>query len=355
MTDRKDSDIMTSYMISVIIPIYNNETTLRRCVDSVLAQTEPDLEILLIDDGSEDDSGTIADSYLADPRVRVFHKANGGLSSARNYGLDRANGEYIAFADADDWIEPEAYKTALSFCEDVCVFGYSKDYPGKSLQRRPVKTHETVSGEEALNRLIVDASINHGVWNKLYRRVLLEDIRFPDGAIYEDIRTIYRILPKANRIALIPDVLYHYMQYKGSLAHHSTLRNCLDHWTATYELYRTFGNKDGAFLHACIMKCAVSICRVWECLWKTDADARRREDERLKEITLFAKKYRRCIVREKHYSAHIKAAVILASFGGRWSQWAACLLRSAKRIIKPERLFERTDAATEEMTYGMER
>lgn len=332
-------------MISVIIPIYNAETTLRRCVDSVLSQRETDLEVLLIDDGSEDGSGMIAEAYRSDPRVRIFHKKNGGLPSARNYGLDRANGEYISFVDADDWIEPDTYKIIQLFCEDVCVFGYSKDFSGKTQSYKPVDIPETIGGEEAVRRLIVDASINHGVWNKLYRRFLFDGIRFPDGAVYEDIRTTYKVLSKANRIVLIPDVLYHYVQYKGSIIHNSSVRNHLDHWTASYELYRVFGEKDDAFAMACILRCAGSIYRVWGRLWKTAADTRRDETDRIKEITRFAKQYRKRIVREKHCRLHIKAAVALAAFGGRWSQLAVYLLYLIHRLIKPVHLFERNEAA----------
>ena len=327
-------------MISVIVPIYNNETTLRRCVDSILAQTEHDLEILLIDDGSEDGSALIADSYQPDPRVSVFHKENGGLSSARNYGLDRANGEYIAFVDADDWIEPETYKTALSFCKDVCVFGYFKDYPAKTQRRRPTDVQKTVSGEETLRRLIADASINHGVWNKLYRRSLFGGIRFPEGAIYEDIRTTYRILLKATQVELIPDAFYHYVQYEGSLAHDLSVQSSLDHWTATYELYRLFGERDETLKKACVLKCTVSIFRVWGCLWKADKETLRRENGRITEIILFAKQYKSFICREKHCGIHRIIAVILASSGGRWSQLAAWLIFRAKRILRPEHLYK---------------
>ncbi len=160
----------------------------------MLRQTEPDLKVFLIDDGSEDGSGAIADAYRRDPRVRVFHKENGGLSSARNYGLDRANGDYVAFVDADDWIEPETFETALRYCEDLCVFGRAHDYPGKSTQWKPVEAPETIDREEALRRLIIDSSIGQKAWNKLYRRRLFDGVRFPDGFQFEDVRTTYRLL-----------------------------------------------------------------------------------------------------------------------------------------------------------------
>ncbi len=327
-------------MISVIVPIYNAKSTLKRCVDSVLRQTEPDLDILLIDDGSEDGSGAIADAYRRDPRVRVFHKENGGLSSARNYGLDRANGEHIAFVDADDWIEPETFETAMRYCKDLCVFGRVYDYPRKSTQWKPVEVPETIDREEALRRLIVDNSIGQTVWNKLYRRSLFDGIRFPEGAIYEDIRTTYRILSKATQVELIPNEFYHYVQYEGSLAHDLSVQSSLDHWTATYELYRLFGERDETFKKACVLKCTVSIYRVWGRLWKADKETRCRENRRITEIMLFAKQYKSFICREKRCGIHRKIAVVLASSGSRQSQLAAWLLQLAKQILRPEHLYK---------------
>ena len=335
-------------MISVIIPIYNNETTLRRCVDSVIAQTERDLEIILVDDGSTDDSGMIADSYRSDPRIRAFHKENGGLSSTRNYGLGRANGEYIAFADADDWIEPNTYETALRAGGDVCVFGYAREYVGKTELRKPIDVPETIDSGEAIKRLIADISVEHCVWSKLYRRELFDGIRFPEGVIYEDIRTTYKILSKAARITVIPDVLYHYVQYEGSLVHDSAAKNRLDHWTATYELYRVFGEKDEVYRGACVRKCAYSIYRAWGSLWTTGRETRLQEADRIREIILFARKYRRCIVFDKKCGAHVKTVFLFAGAGSRWSQFCAHLLSSIIRLLKPSHLYRRSDCVIPE-------
>lgn len=330
-------------MISVIIPIYNNETTLRRCVYSVLNQTVRNLEVLLIDDGSTDDSSMIADSYRSDSRVRVFHKENGGLSSARNYGLDRANGTHIAFVDADDWIEPNTFETALQFDGDICVFGCSREYVGKTKLRRLSDVPEKIGSEEAVRRLIVDGTINHGVWNKLYQSRLFDGIRFPEGAIYEDIRTTYKILSKAIQITVIPDILYHYVQYEGSLANDPEAKKRLDRWTATYELYRVFSNKEETFRKACVRNCAYSVYRAWSSLWKTDRETRRQEGDRIREIILFARKYRRYVAFDKKCGAHVKVVFIFAAYGGRLSQFCAYILLSIIRFMKPLHLYSRSD------------
>ncbi len=120
-------------MISVIVPVYNAQSTVQRCIDSILSQTYRDIELLLIDDGSDDDTPRILNEYKKDPRVRLFHTENGGVSCARNCGLDYATGDFITFVDADDWIEPTAYEVALNSLRghDVCIFGRIVDWPKK--------------------------------------------------------------------------------------------------------------------------------------------------------------------------------------------------------------------------------
>lgn len=303
-------------MISVIVPIYNAKSTLRRCVDSVLRQTEPDLEVFLIDDGSEDGSGAIADAYRRDPRVRVFHKENGGLSSARNNGLDRANGDYVAFVDVDDWIEPETFETALRYCEDICVFGRAYVYPGKSKQWKPVEAPETIDREEALRRLIIDSSIGQKAWNKLYRRRLFDGVRFPDGFQFEDVRTTYRLLQKADRIALIPNVLYHYVQYRDSIAHVRSAKNQMDRWIAYRELYRVFAGKGEEYKAQCIQKCAHAVFWAWGTQWKADS----RDEEQIREITAFARRHRK-----ERLRLSCKTTLLLAATGTKTSMF---LMRS---------------------------
>lgn len=146
--------------ISVIVPVYNVEKYLVRCVDSIVNQTYENLEIILVDDGSPDASGSICDSFT-DPRIRVIHKENGGLSSARNAGLDIATGDYIGFIDSDDWIAPDMYETMLRMAKEaqagiVCVGNWEVDSKTgeKKLGICPEKT-EVVSGEEFTGRMFL--------------------------------------------------------------------------------------------------------------------------------------------------------------------------------------------------------
>lgn len=327
-------------LISVIVPIYNASKTLRRCVDSIINQSYPFLEILLIDDGSADGSDKIVDEYGdKDERIRVFHNKNGGLSSARNFGIEQATGSWISFVDADDWIEKEAYETVLAYrkLSDLYVFGRYVDTPIRCYEKRPVDISITIDNEEALRRLIVDASIGNAAWDKLYKTELLKDISFPVGYNYEDARTTYRVFMKANSITLIPDLLYHYVQYKGSIVHTQTLRNRLDHWTACYELYNAFeGNQD--FRKTCITKCSQSILKVWGCLWKASDNDIQRETTRIREIKTFAKKYQQEFS-SNSYKLSQKLGIMLAARDGRLSLLIAFLFSRVRWFRLPFSLY----------------
>lgn len=211
-------------LLSVIIPVYNVEEYLPRCLESVLNQTYSNLEILLVDDGTPDSSGQICDAYAArDSRIRVIHKENGGLSSARNAGLDAATGEYIAFLDSDDWIEPETYETLLSLAKQydvklVCGGRYdvSSGTGEKTVGLCPPR-QEVVTAEEALRRLFLWDNIDSAAWDKLYHSSLFRRVRFPLGVICEDVPIQYGIMLDAGRIAMCDKPLYNYYHRPGSI------------------------------------------------------------------------------------------------------------------------------------------
>ena len=333
-------------MISIIVPVFNAEGTLRRCIDSILSQTNPDLEVLLIDDGSTDGSSIIMDDYAAaDSRVKMLHKENGGLSSARNYGLDRARGEYILFVDADDWIEPTACDLLMKEAgrADLCVFGRSVDSPAGKRKWMPADKPEWIGPNEAIRRLVVEGTIRHAVWDKLYRRELFDDIRFPEGYNYEDLRITYKLLQQAQNIVLIPDVLYHHVQYDGSISNTQSAKNRLDYWTACYELYRVFKESGEAYREACARRCMYSAGSAWASLWRTDRAEREREQERIREIVRFAREHENDAAK---YNLRLRAAVALAATGTRWSMLCGYSAIRLRRLFKKEnQLFPRASGA----------
>lgn len=217
-----------SPLLSVIVPVYNVEAYLARCLDSILAQNLDAMEVILVDDGSTDSSGTICDSYAAkDPRVRVIHKENGGLSSARNAGLDICRGEYIAFVDSDDWIEPDAYENMMQTARELdvkLVCGGRYDVSGRTGQKKPglcpPKT-EKISSEELVGRIFTWDQCDSSACDKLFHRSLLETWRFPLGKVCEDVPVMYRIILQTDWVAVYSRPVYNYFHRHGSITNAS--------------------------------------------------------------------------------------------------------------------------------------
>lgn len=208
--------------ISVIVPVFNVEKYLCCCVDSILAQTFTDIEVLLVDDGSTDASGTICDAYAQqDSRVRVFHKENGGASSARNLGLNEARGSLIGFVDSDDFITKDLYETVLTLQEkyqaDMVEFGVCRDY---EMADRVTEQYfeKAYSGVEMLSRLYCDC-IGGSVYpfNKLYRRELFQKNRFVEGRINEDTLLMPKLYFEAKMVAVTNKCMYCYVQSENSV------------------------------------------------------------------------------------------------------------------------------------------
>lgn len=213
-----------SDLISVIVPVYNVEQYLPRCIDSLLAQTYRNLEVILVNDGSKDNSGSICDEYAGkDTRIRVIHKENAGLSSARNAGIDVASGEYLTFVDSDDWIEPDAYEHMLGLAREydvklVCAGRYDVDEEtGTRQQGLCPPRQEVVSAVEIVRRIFVWENMDSGACDKLYHHSLFRQIRFPLGKIVEDVPIMYLIVLDAGRVAMYDRPIYNYFHRQGSI------------------------------------------------------------------------------------------------------------------------------------------
>ena len=212
-------------LVSVIVAVYNIEEYLPRCVDSILAQTYRNLEIILVDDGSKDQSGSICDSYAEkDRRIKVIHKKNGGLSDARNAGMDAATGEYIGFVDGDDWIEPDMYRAMYFACEKekaqaaVCRY---KQITKSGIIDGSAGNSVSLSRDEALEIYVCGDErylIYNSVWSKLFARDLVEDMRFPVGKNSEDIMFTTRAFCRMERLVYLDEAYYNYvLDREGSI------------------------------------------------------------------------------------------------------------------------------------------
>lgn len=232
-------------LISVIVPIYKVEAYLDECVRSIVAQTYPHLEIILVDDGSPDNCGSMCDEWAGkDPRIKVIHKPNGGLSDARNAGLEIASGEYISFIDSDDWIEPDMYAhmhdALLKEGADICACRIAACYPDHR-QDWGCPAYRVTGPEETLAMLYDDTAYPVSALNKLYRRELWEELRFPVGKICEDAFTTYLLIHSAKRIVQLPEALYCYRIRPESIMTSRFSPKRMDEeevWRVNYEFMR---------------------------------------------------------------------------------------------------------------------
>lgn len=211
-------------MISIIVPVYNGEQFIGRCIDSILSQTCQDWELILVNDGSRDKSGTICDEYQKkDSRIKVIHQENGGVSRARNRGLEEASGEYLAFVDADDYIVPELLDTALSNMTDVdiCMFDAVTVWDNGTTEQDtiPLLTGDCeLSKEDLTPELLLQMA--GAIWRCMYRRKLVEDLRFPAGIKFSEDR-IYNLyaMGRMSKMRYLKRGLYSRVMQSESAVH----------------------------------------------------------------------------------------------------------------------------------------
>ncbi len=226
--------------VSVIIPVYNVLPYLREALDSVIHQSYSNLEIIVVDDGSTDGSGNLCDEYKTDARVKVIHQGNRGLSGARNAGLENMTGEYVAFLDPDDAFCADMIEELMDCIHqhrvDIVACGYDRIVTegclidAKSIDRSVYSEDTILSAREALIDLL-ENRFSFAVWNKIYRKQIWEDMRFPEGHVYEDVWVIPQMLEKCEQIAVVSRVLIHHRVRAMSITHtHSEINIRDDLW-----------------------------------------------------------------------------------------------------------------------------
>lgn len=203
-------------LVSIVVPIYNVEKYLAKCVESILVQTYDNLEIILVNDGATDNSRSVAEEYeTKDKRVIVLDKPNGGLSDARNFGIKHAHGDFILFIDSDDFIKPTMIETMLTRLietnSDICVCDMEYLYDDGRVEFASGGDFD-VTSEKLL-------TINNSACNKMYKTSMFNDIEFPLGKYYEDLATIPILMYKANKVCKVNETFYVYYQRSGSIAH----------------------------------------------------------------------------------------------------------------------------------------
>lgn len=214
---------MNQPLVSVIVPCYNVEQFLPKCIDSILNQTYKNLEVWLVDDGSPDKCGAICDEYAKkDTRIKVIHKKNGGLADARNVALDVMTGEYVVCVDSDDYISPThiegLYHLIEKYGADVSVNTFCSFYEGSSPNPSSKSAKDWVlDGLHATEMMFYQEYFDNTAWGKMYKASLFDGIRYPKGLLFEDLPTTYRLLLKANKVVFNDEQSYFYLLRSNSI------------------------------------------------------------------------------------------------------------------------------------------
>ena len=309
--------------ISVIVPVYNVEEYLSRCVDSILAQSYENLEVILVDDGAKDASGAICDDFaVKDPRVKVIHKENGGLSSARNRGLEAATGEYIAFVDSDDWITPDAYEHLLHLMEKYevkLVCGGRYDVNGKTGEKTtglcPQK-EEVISAEELAGRIFLWDHCDSSACDKLYHRSLLENFRYPEGRVCEDVPVTYKIVLSAGRAAMSDRPFYHYYHRTGSISKASGITEKTFHFSQHTEvIYPYIRENHPAIENQARYLRVRSLSHILLLLEQSEADVRQKFAQEYRHARKELKKHTLFFLKSPYFGKKEKVTNLLLNLG----------------------------------------
>lgn len=229
-------------LVSIIVPVYNVEPYIRRCLDSIIGQTYTNLEIILIDDGSTDQSGAICDEYAAkDQRIRVIHQENGGVCAARNAGMKLVHGAYVGFVDPDDWCERDMFEYLLTNAQaqntDITCCRYYRVIEGKNTSSRCDGVDRVYTPEEAVEELVKKFVIRNVFWNKLFKKEVFDGVEFPEGRIYEGTAMIYKLIEKANKVQVLGSPKYYYYRNDNSYIYEKKLQNTVDYVIAHLDRY----------------------------------------------------------------------------------------------------------------------
>lgn len=208
--------------ISIIVPVYNIDKYLSNCLDSILDQTFTDFEVIAVNDGSTDQSGSICEAYATrDQRIKVVHKKHGGVSSSRNLGVEHAKGDYIGFVDGDDYIHAHMYHNLYERCmeteSDISICKLGREIDGKLINHIENPYMKVLNNEEAMDELFKGTLYRFSLCNKLFHKHCFAGVQFPEGRIHEDLSTTYQLFAKANKVVYTNRSGYIYVKRKNSI------------------------------------------------------------------------------------------------------------------------------------------
>lgn len=298
--------------VSVLIPVFNCRKYVKRAVDSVLMQSYKNFELLLIDDGSTDGTSEICDQLKTiDSRICVYHKENGGISDARNYGIEKSKGEYICFLDADDEYREKYIEILLDLCKknktQMSVCGYiSKFENGDTIDSTVYKTNRVLDHNEALREFAMNRYLTAHPWTKMYRADLIKKVNYPKGKVYEDIYVMPELLEKCGNIAFSNKHLIYYNQIDGSIIHSRNIRHGLDAFDATNKKFMYYKGIPGMYSYLVKEPLEIAIRLKWQFGKKEKSKYR----EELIAIDKFLNDTRKCAESYKLLSTKFKISLL---------------------------------------------
>ena len=301
--------------ISVIIPMYKVEKYLKKCIESVLKQTYTNLEIILVDDGSPDNCGEICEEYKKkDSRIKVIHKENGGLSDARNKGIDVATGKYVTFIDSDDFIEKNyvefLYNLIRKYNADISIGSHKIIYNNIIIDKSTYKEFSENS-EKILEKILYDDGVDLSAWGKLYKIKLFDGIRFPKGRLYEDSATTYKLIHLANVIAVSSRPIYNYVMRNNSISQGDFNLKKMELITSTNEMTDFIKKEYPNLEMACNRRMMWAYLRTLSQL----AKSKKRNKEVEKQLLYYIKKNRNKVLKDKKISNRDKIGIYVSMFG----------------------------------------
>lgn len=304
-------------MISVIVPVFNVEPYLETCLDSILAQTYHDLEILVVDDGSTDGCGEICDHYARlDRRIFVFHTENRGLSAARNLGLDHLHGQYISFVDSDDWIEPDMYERLLRMAEqtdaDLITCRFYKEFKNGRTESSGPPEPFSVEGNDILHTYLFGQEICQDSWNNLFQADLFQSLRYPVGRSFEDYCIKPLLLQKAKKMVYTPDCLLHYRNRRNSLSNVHSLKSNADYWAAFRERFALLSPISEEYYRRSLAQAIGAIGRMWRWFGACSEEERRQARDLIHEMQRFNSLHIEEIMKDSAYPAQLKFTSLCA-------------------------------------------
>lgn len=325
---------MNNVLVSIIVPIYNVEKYLKKCLESLINQSFKQIEIILVNDGSTDQSAEICNQYTKNHSfIKTIHKKNGGLSSARNAGIEISQGKYIMFIDPDDYIESNTVSILYHACEEenceiACCGKFRETLEGNYVIKNTLKNKMVFSKKEAMHRLLMNNYIDTSACDKIYKSNLFQNIRFPEGQTYEDMATIYKTFLAANKVCHVGIPLYHYVVRDDSITNLEFNSNNFDLLKSAYQRYVDIKNNYVEFSDCARASYLLSITVLINDMERFNVIKTRKKEYLELKHQLFKEK---SFVIKNHYLPFIKKLmIILVSIG--FSHFVFKLKKVIKKI-----------------------